>query len=279
MFRRHTSLWVPCAVATLVTMALARLEMDAVFGITRSLMAKRSALGGEVVSSDPTEFQHRAMMVAKPLGPCKDFLEVCSFVVAFAVTAKLVGTILEEQRPDMMAALRGVAPQWRQILLFSLKYMVLTGVVIGAFMLLTTSPLTSDRILSLAVSKPFVYSVALLWEGCLAWLLMPAAIRLLQPPESPPASADARKLGVVFAVVTSAAAIALEYAIGRAEAAVVLDSRWELTALTALNSIVENVPSTILFIALALLASQSMGGVEMRVNQEPDLPPSQPVTE
>jgi hypothetical protein len=42
---------------------------------------------------------------------------------------------------------------------------------------------------------------------------------------------------------------------------------------------VENVPSTILFIALALLASQSMGGVEMRVNQEPDLPPSQPVTE
>jgi hypothetical protein len=48
----------------------------------------------------------------------------------------------------------------------------------------------------------------------------------------------------------------------KAEARIMLDSRWELTVLSALNSILANAPDVLLFIALALLASENWEEVE-----------------
>ena len=171
LFRRHTSLWVPCAVATLAMLALARLDKAAISLAFRWFMTERSALGG-VVPSNAGEAEHRARFVVYPLGLCREFLGVCAFVVAFAVTAKLVGMIIEEQRPGLMGALRGIAPRWRGILLFSLQYMVVNGVALAVVGLLILSPTASGRARELAASKVLLYAMGLVWEGCLAWLLV-----------------------------------------------------------------------------------------------------------
>src|SRR5580692_2651426 len=107
----------------------------------------------------------------KFLGLLKDFLEVCLFVVALVMTAKLVGMILEEQRPELIAAVRGTASRWRGILLFSFKYMVIQGLLVEVPLFLGATLLTSARFSEFALSKSLVFTFGLVAEGVLAWLL------------------------------------------------------------------------------------------------------------
>ncbi|HTW78287.1 MAG TPA: hypothetical protein VME23_01965 [Terracidiphilus sp.] len=262
LFRSHLVLWVPCVCAGLLTLALGRLEKAAVLKIVHSLMTRHTVLGGDVTSADPNEFERLALVVLKPVGLCKDFLEVCFYVVALAMTAKLVGMIFEGKKPDILAALKEIAPEWRGILMFSLKYLVALGVTGAVMILITSSALVSQRLLEIVASKAFVYPVGLALEAGVAWVLMPAAMRLLQTPNVAQVSVQCRRLGTVFAVLTSAAALGLEYIVGSVEAKVVLDNQWELTAVSALNSIVVNAPEVLLFIALAWLAVQHFPEVE-----------------
>jgi hypothetical protein len=194
-------------------------------------------------------------MIAGPLGLCRYFLCVCFFVVALAVTAKLVETILEEKKPELSVALRGTVPEWREILLFSLKYLAALAALSAVMLLSTSSALISYRLSVIVASKAFLYSVGLVLEGGVAWLLMPAAMRLLQSPDVTPVSVQCRRRGTVFVVFMSALALALGDIVGMAEARVMLDNQWELSAVSALNSIVVNAPEVFLFISLSLLAS------------------------
>jgi hypothetical protein len=244
-----------------MNLALARLEKAAVLRIVRSLMTRHTILGGDVTSADPSEFQRRALMVATPLGVCRGFLEVCLFVAALAMTAKLVGMVLEEKKPDILAALKEIAPEWRGILVFSLKYLVALGVM-GAVMILSTGALVSLRLFDTAASNAFVYPVSVALEAGIAWVLMPAAMRLLRTSKFTEVSVQCRRSGTVFVVLMSAAALALERIVGTAEAKLILDNQWELTAVSALNSIMVNVPEVLLFIVLALLAVQDIPEAE-----------------
>ena len=226
-------------------------------------------------ASDLSQAQHHALMVTIPLGLCKQVLEVSFFVVALAMTAKLVGMILEEQTPDLNVALRGIAPGWRRILLFSLKYMVAFGAMATIMILPISSGQISYRLLEIAASKAFVYSVTLVLTGGVAWLLIPAAIRLLQAPDVAPVPVECRRLGTIFIVLTSAAALALENIVGWAEATVMLDNQWELTVVSALNSIVVNAPEVLLFVALALMARQGVSEMETLSSAEAEGLPSE----
>jgi hypothetical protein len=109
------------------------------------------------------------------------------------------------------------------------------------------------------LSKVLLYVFGLVGEGCLAWLLVPAAIRLLRPQGNPTISAQDRNIGVVFAVSASAGSLALEYLVGKAETIVMLDKLWEGEAIAVVNTIIINAPQVFLFIALALLAIQESG--------------------
>ena len=130
---------------------------------------------------------------------------------------------------------------------------------VGVLIVLTSSPLTPERFHELALSKVLLYVFGLVGEGCLAWLLVPSAIRLLQRPERRTILTQGRKIGATFAVTTSAGSLALQYLVGKAEATVLLDNQWESNAIAAVNSIIINSPQVLLFIALALLALQAWG--------------------
>jgi hypothetical protein len=94
---------------------------------------------------------------------------------------------------------------------------------------------------------------------------MPTAIRLLRSPDVTPVSAEDRNCGTIFYLLASAVALALDNILGRAEATMVFDNQWEITAVSALNSVVVNTPEVLLFIALALLA---FGGTRDTLTQE-----------
>ena len=217
-----------------------------------------SALGGDVVTYDARDAWHLALAYSSPLSFVKDAVEVVAFVLALAVTAKMVGMIVEEQRPDLRAALRGIATQWRAILLFSIKYMAGLGAMLALLALLTASATNSLKSLAILASKEFLYSFSMAAVGCIAWVLMPSAMRLLQAPRLVPVSGEHRMSGAILMVITSGIALAAGDILNWAEAGVTFDNQVEVFALSVANTIVENVPEVFLFIALALLARQGL---------------------
>ena len=211
----------------------------------------------------------------------------CSFVAfttacggaALAMTAKLVGMILERQKPDLMIALKGISAEWSEILLFSLKFSVVLGMIGAVMILSTSSALISYRLLGIVASKAFVYPVTLALEAGAGWLLMPATIRLLTAPDAAPVSTESRKLGTILFVLTSAAALALENLIGRVEAGVILENQSEVTAVAVFNTVVMNTPEVLLFIALALLALEAKGQATAQTSAENEASPMEPAAE
>jgi hypothetical protein len=197
------------------------------------------------------------MMVMYPQGVLKQILEVCFFVAALATTKSLVKMILESQRPDMVAAARGLVPECWGILLFSLKYMAVIA-FFGGVLILASYVLTKEHFREFAFSKIFVAVYGLVSEGCLAWLLVPSAIRLLRRPYSQTVSTRDRQRGTIFAVATSAITFGLEFLVAKAESTLILDNQWEGDAIAVANSVIVNTPQILLFIALALLAIQTL---------------------
>jgi hypothetical protein len=124
-------------------------------------MTQHSVLAGDVPSADLSQAQNHALMVTIPVGLCKQFLEVSFVVAALSLTAKLVCMILEERTPDLNIALKEIAPGWREILLFSLKYMVVLGAVGAVMILPASSALISYRLSEITASMAFVYPVTL----------------------------------------------------------------------------------------------------------------------
>lgn len=258
LLREHLVLWVPCLIAGILMLVLGRLNRAEVHLLLKHFATQHSVLGGDVASGDPVRAQHQAMMIIYPLGFLERFLKVFVFVVALVSTKNLVQMIIENQRPDVKVAVRGFIPRWREVLLFSIKYMAIVAVFGGFLIVLTTSPLTSERFHEIALSKASFFVQALVMEGSLAWLLMPAAIRLLRSPSNPTISTQDRKLGVVFAVATAAGSLVLGSLLGNAETAIVFDSPWEAWAIGVLNSIITNALYVLLFIAIALLAIRKL---------------------
>lgn len=268
LFRRRLILWVPCSIAGILMLALARLEKDEIRSLIGLFATQHSVLGGDVPSAQGL---HRAVMIIYSLGFLKLFLEVCLFVGAFATTSNLVQMIVEESRPEMLAGVRRIAPRSREVLLFSFKYMAVMALIAGALIVLSTSPLTPEYFHELAASKVFIFAFSLVGEACLAWILIPSAIRLLRPPGNPTITPQHRKMGVFFAVATSALSLALQFIVGRAESTVILDKPWEGWGIAVVNTVIINAPQVLLFIALALLATLSTSE-ETSPATEPEMP-------
>jgi hypothetical protein len=252
-------------------LALGRLEKAWIHGLVGFFATQHShsALGGDVVSTDWARGQHWAMMVGYPLATLKDFLEICLFVVALVTTKNLLDMVVQTQRPNIIAALRGIAPRTREVLLLSLKYMVALVGLAGAPLLLASYLVTSERFREFATSKACLFVFGLVAEGCIAWLLIPSVLRLLRSPGGPEIAVFSRRVGTFFAVATSAASFALEYLVGKAETTVMVDSRWEGEAIAVVSTIIINSPEVFLFIALALLAAgEARKDVSLAMNPE-----------
>jgi len=258
LFRGHFVLWCPETIAAVAMLVLDRLARELFPWLTGFFRTQRSVLGGTAPTGDFGLASHRAMMVVNSVALAKNFVEICLFVVALVTTEELVSMLLQQRRPEMIAAVRSVLPRYRAVMLFSIKYMVCLGVLGVVLIFLGSSPATPVRVHEIALSKPFTYGLGLVAQAFLAWLLIPSTIRLLRPPGSPNASTEERGIGTIFAVVTSAASLAVQYLLGKAEAAFVPDSQWELSAFAIVNTVLINAPMVILFIALSLLAAQEL---------------------
>jgi hypothetical protein len=218
-------------------------------------------------------------MVTIPLGLCRQFLEVLVFVAAFLVTVNMVGVLLVSQRPEWLKVLKEIVSRWRAVLLFSLTLMVAMGVLAGLLFLPASYLLKSAHLQQVAASRAFILSETLIFVTCLAWVLLPAAIRLARASGGPSASDQDRKIGVAYVVIASAIAFALEHAIGWAENAVVLHNNWEVALLSAVNSILESAPNILLFIALALLSLGRADSPKPSTDPDLDVLPPEPTPE
>jgi hypothetical protein len=219
LLRAELILWVPCTCAAILTLLLMRLQKMWIHGILLWLSTEhyRSALGGEVVAHDMSDLQHRALIYSIPLSLVKDAVEVAAFVLALAVTGKIVGMIVEERRTNLRAAWHEVAPEWREILLLSAKYILGLGAMGALLMLLSASATISLRYAEILASKAFIYPFSVVAIGSIGWVLMPSAMRLLQAPRVFPVSSYARKLGTLLTVLVSAVALALQNLVNWAE--------------------------------------------------------------
>ncbi len=260
LFRRHLVLWLPCTCAGLLNIAFARLERLGILSLARwmSTSTGRSVLGGEVVSTDPSEFQRRALMLARPLGLCREFVDVCLFVGALVVTAKLVRMIVDEQKPEIATALKGTVLKWRGILLFSLKFMLAMGAMVAIMSFATRFAPMPNRLIPIFASKAFTYTAGMVMEGIVAWLLMPTALRLLGMPHDVLISRACRRLATAFVVLASLAGFGVETFVGWAEKGLIFDTRLEYSAISVLNTIMVNAPEVLLFIAISLLAVMAL---------------------
>jgi len=260
LFRRHIILWVPCTVAGILILALGKLENAEIRWFIRFFETQRSVLGGEAQSGDLSEALHRATMFIYPLGFLREFLDVLFYVMALATTNSLVQSILGEKKPDMVAALGGIGARFWDVLWFSAKYMLALAVVTGIDVVLGSSPLTSDRFHEILFSKKYlVYAFRLIAEGCLAWVLLPSAIRLLRSPGSQTISIETRRFGTFFAVAASAVALAFGFLTGKVESGIILDNQGERLVVAVVNTAIINMPDSLLFITLTLLALQGPG--------------------
>ncbi|MCL2649347.1 MAG: hypothetical protein FWD61_20525 [Phycisphaerales bacterium] len=257
LFVTRPVLWVPCSIAAVLYFVLNRLQKIWNYWLAEFFATQHSVLGGTEPVAEPLKASFKAMWFISPLGFLKGFVVVCSFVTALFITKELVDMALDKQRLRMIAAARDIMPGCRGILLFSLKYLVAFGAgLLFTIFLMPTSPIMPERFDRITTSTEYTHVVILLMFACVAWLLMPSAIRLLRPQSSSKVSIEERTMGTIFAVVASEGSWALGYFVGKVEYSLELNSQWGWWAVSVLNTIVINLPQVILFIALALLAIQ-----------------------
>ena len=222
--------------------------------IFNRLSTSHSVLGGSYTSSDLYAVQRRALIALIPFSLAAQFVTACTYVVAFLVIARLTDTIRRKPTPDYTMSQREIAPRWRDVLLFALKfciaYAVLTWAAFEGMAFLRKAVLHSTD----SPSKLSISLLALVVIVCITWLLIPAAIRLVRNSSTGAISVEERKLGLVFAVLGVAASLALREAIQRAERGFTTTSNAEWTALSAMNLVLVSLPEALAFIALALLA-------------------------
>jgi hypothetical protein len=246
----------PYIAAQLIAICLWRLRGLAEKGLIRWFTTGHSVLGGEnaLPRSDYAAYT-RASIAYLPIGIATIVVVVCLFVAALVVTAAMMDSIEQEQWPDARKIRADLAAHWRRILLFALRLLV----TFGAFAAGTALPLVFWAYrLDLLTSFWVLAGYLLVAVGCTAWLVMPAAMRLLRRTAAVQVPAQIRNRGTILTILAAEAGAALGFFVPKMEALMILNSRWEITALSVFNSVLANAPDALLFVALTLLATEFM---------------------
>jgi len=256
LLRSHPILWLPYVVAHLLAVGLWRLRGLAQARIVHFFTTSGSVLGGDtgVPQSDPSALT-RAFAAYLPIGITSIVAVVYLFVIALLATATVVHSIEREHRLDQKEMLGELVAEWRRALLFALRFLITLVACAAALLTPTYYSLIQMHRWSLVRSVWFEAAMAPIIVGCVAWLVMPSAIRLLRGTTTP-VSAQQRTLGTIQTILAVEAGIAIGYLVPKFESAMLLDSRWEAIALSVSNSVVANAPLAVLFVGLSVLANQ-----------------------
>jgi hypothetical protein len=258
LFRDYPVLWVPYLCGEVGAFALEKLRWLTTQQVALWVATRHSVLGGESQVYDPAAM-HKAMIFSAPAGIVTRFTGVCLVTFAFVVTAQLTWMILGKQTPSIAQAAIVSLRQWRRILWFGGKFCIcmIAGLLLDflpALLSLGTFSVWDLRVrLHLSVTD-IVWGCELLIYVVVAWMITPAAVRLLLPPEgfgiSPMQRSIARKMAIL-AVATSTV-LGYFYEIFRFKFRP--DSAFEAHSAGAIATIVTNAPLLLLFIALAIVA-------------------------
>lgn len=199
-------------------------------------------------------------MVLVPFRTFNHFLEVCIFVLALVITNRLVCAISEAQVPDLKKAIKEGLHNRLGIFKFSAIYFVALGMVGLALAGLYEIPVVDGRLTPIFASRLFQYSVSAGFEACVAWFLLPSAIRLLQAPNPQTVPQEFRVQGTLFNFLASLTTFGLYRLIALTEAHLVLNNQWEINTTSAVNTFLAILPEVLLFIFLALLAAHAEYG-------------------
>jgi len=265
LLKKHPILWLPYLVAELLAIFLWRLRGLAEHGIFHWFTTDHSVLGGDIASPRPG---HAALTNASiaylPIGIATIVMVVCLLVASLLATAAMVDSIEQEQRPDTRKILADLVARWRRILLFSLRFLITFGFFAGGTAALLYYMLFLAHRRDLLASSWSFAGIMLVGVGSSTWLILPTAMRLVGEKAAVLVSAQARNRGTIVAILATAAGAAIGFFVWRLEASMALNSRWEIAALSVSNSVISNAPDVLLFVALALLASEFSGENESK---------------
>lgn len=257
LLSKYPILWLPYIAADLLTICLWRLRGLAEKGIFHWFTTGHSVLGGDIaLPRHDSATLARASIAYAPIGIATIIAVVCLFVAALSATAVMVDSIEREQRPEAREILADIAAHWRRILLFALRFLITFGVFAAGTMVPSYYLLYLAHRQDLLTSFWLVAGLMLVVVGCTAWLIMPATMRLLRGEAAVKVLAQTRNRGTILAILAVEAGVMLGFFVPKLEASILLTSRWEITALSVFNSVIANAPDALLFVALALLASE-----------------------
>lgn len=258
LFRRHPVLWAPYVCAELLAFSLLTLRRMAykpiLYWFART--TSKSALGGQSTTYDFRAGQHKAVITGGLLDWATRYLNACLLTAALVATTLVLAALLQGRMPEWMDILRTIRAQANRIMVYALKFCALmlaaTAIVFGPMLSFDFHPQPGKLTYYL-----FLIGVPLLLTAIVAWIMTPVAMRLLCVLESPPVTAERRKLGRYFALIVILVSFSFQFAAQRAATHITLQSRISVTAFGAFTDLLINIPILFLFIALALLALES----------------------
>lgn len=215
LFLKYPILWLPYVCAHLLNDALEMLRRSAVNRIFRWMTTWHSVLGGASVRSYGSAAHAKLAWTIGVTGWSLRYVTLCISAVALVITAALVSMIVRGEQPRLRGALAELRSYPKRILGYSFKLFFLdlafsTFVSLPALRLshwLTYSAATTrwTRAANLALTQGHgIVSVILF-----AWIITPITIRLLRVPGAEPPTANEKKLGRYFVILTGIGGFAL----------------------------------------------------------------------
>jgi hypothetical protein len=256
LLRKLPIVWLPYIAAELFAICLWRLRGLVQSGIMHWFTTGHFVMDGEIrLTRDNLDAQSNATIACIPIGIAAVVLVVGLFVAALVATSAMVKSAEREQRPNAGMILAEIAAHWGAILLFALKFLVTFAVFAAGAVALSFAILFFAHRRYLPTSFWFLAGDLLISVGGTVWVVIPAAMRLLGADAAVVVSRRIRNQGAILAIVTAEVGAALGFLVPRLEASLMFDSRWEVVALSTVNSLIANAPTVAFFLSLALVSA------------------------
>jgi len=256
LLRKNPILWLPYVAAELLASCVWELRGLVQSGIMHWFTTGHFVMDGKIaLTRNNLDAQSNGTIACIPIGIISIVLVVGLFVAALVATSAMVKSAEREQRSNAGMILAEIAAHSGAILLFALKLLVTFAVfAAGAVALSFAIPFFAHR-RYLPTSFWFLAGDLLISVGGTAWVVMPAAMRLLEADAAVVVSRRIRNQGTILAIVTAEVGAALGFLVPRLEASLIFDSRWEVVALSTVNSLIANAPTVALLLSLALVSA------------------------
>lgn len=263
LFLKYPILWLPFVCANLLNDSLRMLGRAA---DTRILLWLATTTRGSVLGGSPVQIHSNIApaQIAWISGLTEwslRYLTACIGTVALVVTAAIVAMIVRGEQPRLRGALSELRNYPKRILGYSFK-LYFFDLAFATFVRLTVFSLRHRFIYSFPPTGWDRFAIIAFTQGLLilrlivfAWIMIPIEIRLLRPPDAGAPTADEKKLGRYFVILTGLGAIALTIALPRLLFSLVALRGFPEEVFSSLASLLWTFPYLLGDIGVALIAA------------------------